>query len=179
MKVSATPLPGVLVVAPDLFRDDRGFFLESYHRRRYAEHGMDAEFVQDNHARSRRGVLRGLHLQARHPQGKLVRVSQGRVWDVAADVDPASPTFRQSFAIELSGDNQLQLFIPPGYAHGYCVLSEMADFHYKCTDFYRPEDARGIAWNDPELAIEWPLSRPVLSPADAANPSLADFLAAS
>lgn len=178
MKVSVTHLPGVLVVEPDLFRDARGFFLESYHRRRYAQRGIDAEFVQDNQARSRRGVLRGLHLQARHPQGKLVRVVQGRVWDLAADVDPASPTFRQCFGIELSGDNHRQLYIPPGYAHGYCVLSEVADLHYKCTDFYRPEDARGIAWNDPELAIQWPVTDPILSPADAVNPCLAAFLAA-
>ena len=161
---------------PDVFEDDRGFFLESYNRHRYTEAGIDLDFVQDNHSRSRRNVLRGLHLQVEHPQGKLVSVTSGCVWDVAVDIDPGSPTFRRSFGMELTGDNHTQLYIPPGHAHGYCVLSESADVQYKCTDWYYPEDARGIAWDDPELDIDWPIDDPAVSSADAANPTLAMFL---
>ncbi len=177
MKAEETALPGVLILHPDVHHDDRGFFLERYHRGRYAAlPGLDVEFVQDNHSHSKRGVLRGLHLQERHPQGKLVSVLSGRVWDVAADVDPQSPSFRRWVGVELSAANHRQLYIPPGYAHGFCVLSEGADLVYKCTDFYRPEDEQGLLWNDPQLAIDWPLKAPALSPRDAANPSLRDYL---
>ena len=177
MKAEETALPGVLILHPDVHHDDRGFFLELYHRGRYAAlPGLDVEFVQDNHSHSKRGVLRGLHLQERHPQGKLVSVLSGRVWDVAADVDPQSPSFRRWVGVELSAANHRQLYIPPGYAHGFCVLSEGADLVYKCTDFHRPEDERGLLWNDPQLAIDWPLKAPALSPRDAANPSLRDYL---
>jgi dTDP-4-dehydrorhamnose 3,5-epimerase len=177
MKATATALPGVVVIEPDVYRDERGFFLESYQRARYADvAGIDVEFVQDNHSRSARNVLRGLHLQRSHPQGKLVRVTKGEVWDVAVDVDPRSPTFLQWHGVHLTADNHLQMYIPPGYAHGFCVLSELADFEYKCTEYYRRDDEVGILWNDPELAIAWPVAAPVLSARDAANPSLREFL---
>ena len=177
MKAEETALPGVLILHPDIYRDDRGFFLERYHRRRYGTlPGLDVDFVQDNHSHSKRGVLRGLHLQKEHPQGKLVSVLAGCVWDVAADVDPQSPSFRRWVGVELSAANHKQLYIPPGYAHGFCVLSEEADLIYKCTDFYRPDDEWGLIWNDPQLAIDWPLRTPILSPRDAANPSLQDYL---
>ena len=132
--------------------------------------------MQDNHSRSRRGVLRGLHFQEQEPQGKLVRVSRGRVFDVAADIDPASPTFRQHVGVILDDESQTQLFIPPGYAHGFCVLSEVADFEYKCTAHYRPDDGRGVLWNDPALAIDWPVADPIVSAADQQNPTLDEYL---
>ncbi|RRJ82349.1 dTDP-4-dehydrorhamnose 3,5-epimerase [Aestuariirhabdus litorea] len=156
MKVLNTPLPGVIIIEPRLFGDKRGFFLESYSATRYREAGLDVEFVQDNHSRSSHHVLRGLHFQLRHPQGKLVRVSRGSVFDVVADVRTGSPTFGQWFGVELNDDNARQLYIPPGYAHGFQVLSDVADFEYKCTDYYHPEDEGGVAWNDPGLGIEWP-----------------------
>lgn len=178
MQCQQTKLPGVLILQPDVYRDSRGYFLESYNRGRYKDFpGLDLAFVQDNHSQSRRGVLRGLHLQRRHPQGKLVRVVQGAIWDVAVDIDPASPTFREWVGVELSGDSHRQLYIPPGYAHGFCVLSEQADVLYKCTEFRHAEDECGILWNDPELAITWPVDAPVLSDKDAANPSLREYLA--
>ena len=140
MRVIQTALPGVLLIEPQTFEDERGFFLETYHRDRYLEHGIQAEFVQDNHARSSRGVLRGLHYQLNHPQSKLVRVVRGEVFDVAVDVRKGSPTFGLWYGTNLSGENRQQLYIPEGFAHGYCVLSEMVDFEYKVSDFYRPED---------------------------------------
>lgn len=153
--------------------DERGFFLETWNRRRYLAAGFpDVSFVQDNHSRSRKGVLRGLHYQIRHPQGKLVRVSRGRVFDVAADVNPDSPTFGQWVGVELSDRNHRQLWIPAGYAHGFCVLSDEADCEYKCTAFYDPEDEGGIVWNDPTLSIDWPVSNPLVSAKDAVLPSL-------
>ena len=177
MKVIATKLAGVVILEPRVFSDERGYFLESYSRQRYAEvPGLDVEFVQDNHSRSKKNVLRGLHMQKQHPQGKLIRVVTGHVWDVAVDVDPTSPTFRQWVGIDLSERNHLQLYIPPGYAHGFCVLSDHADLTYKCTEYYFPEDEVGLSWNDPELAIEWPLQHPVLSARDSANPTLAEVL---
>ncbi len=177
MEVHRTKLPGVLIIEPDVHRDERGFFMERHHRRRYGElPGLDLDFVQDNHSHSRRGVLRGLHFQRRHPQGKLVSVISGAVWDVAADIDPASPTFRHWVGIELNAVNHRQLYIPPGFAHGFCVFSASADLLYKCTDFHHPEDEAGVIWNDAELAIEWPIADPVLSPRDARNPSLSDYL---
>lgn len=178
MRIEQTDLPGVVVIYPQVFGDERGFFLESYRKRRYdGIDGLNWDFVQDNHSRSRRGVLRGLHFQPRQPQGKLVRVSRGRVFDVAVDIDPASPTFRRHAAVILDDTEHAQLFIPPGYAHGFCVLSEVADFEYKCTAEYRADDARGVLWNDPALAIDWPVDAPLVSAADAANPTLDAYLA--
>jgi dTDP-4-dehydrorhamnose 3,5-epimerase len=177
MKVLETKLSGVLIIEPDVYRDERGFFLESYNLNRYAKiPGLDVPFVQDNHSHSKKGVLRGLHFQRRHPQGKLVRVVKGRVWDVAVDVNPDSMTFRQWVGVELTDANHLQFYIPPGYAHGFCVLSDSADFEYKCTDFYNPGDEVGLLWNDPDLAIDWPIDQPILSARDAANVDLSSLL---
>ncbi len=156
-----------------MYGDERGFFLETWNRRRYLDAGFpDVTFVQDNHSRSRKGVLRGLHYQIKSPQGKLVRVSRGRVFDVAADVNPDSPTFGQWVGVELSDVNHRQLWIPAGYAHGFCVLSDEADFEYKCTSFYEPGDEGGIVWNDPTLAIDWPVIKPLVSAKDAVLPRL-------
>jgi len=178
MRVIETHLPGVLVIEPRVFSDERGFFLETYHEERYRESArIEPRFVQDNHSRSRRGVLRGLHLQLGHPQGKLVRAATGRVWDVAVDVDSRSPTFCRWFGAELSDENHRQLYIPPGYAHGFVVLSDVADFVYKCTDFYRPEDEIGILWNDPELDVRWPVTAPIVSDRDGKNLLLKDYVA--
>ena len=161
MNFTETALAGVLIIEPDVFADERGFFVESYSRRRYAElPGLDIEFVQDNHSYSLRNVLRGLHLQRRKPQGKLLRVVTGHIWDVAVDVDPRSATFRQWVGVDLTGDNRLQLYVPPGYAHGFCVLSDAAHVEYKCTEFYDPKDEVGVVWNDSDLAIEWPVTAP-------------------
>jgi dTDP-4-dehydrorhamnose 3,5-epimerase len=177
LRIIETKLAGVLIVEPQVFNDDRGFFLESYNRRRYSQiPGLDVEFVQDNHSHSKKNVLRGLHLQRRHPQGKLVRVVAGHVWDVAVDVNPASPTFRQWEGVDLTDTNHRQLYIPPGYAHGFCVVSDTADVEYKCTQFYVPDDEVGLLWDDPQLDIRWPVDTPVLSKRDAANSSLRDFL---
>lgn len=173
MRVTETRLPGVLIVDPEVHGDERGFFLETFQAVRFAqETGADVTFVQDNHSRSRRGVLRGLHAQKKHPQGKLVRAARGEVFDVAVDIDPASATFRQWVGVMLSDTNHRQLWIPPGYAHGFQVLSEIADFEYKCTDYYDPDDEIGVVWNDPDVGIEWPLSAPTLSAKDRALSSL-------
>ena len=153
MNVIETALPGVLIIQPKAFGDHRGFFLETFQVERYREAGITLPFVQDNHSRSQRGVLRGLHFQKTRPQGKLVSVSRGAVYDVAVDIDPASATYGQFVGVELNDDNHRQLWIPPGYAHGFCVLSEVADFQYKCTDFYFPADEGGLAWNDPDVGI--------------------------
>jgi dTDP-4-dehydrorhamnose 3,5-epimerase len=179
MKAIPTKLDGVVIIEPDVFADDRGFFLETYHRHRYAELlRLDVEFVQDNHSHSIKGVLRGLHLQRRNPQGKLVRVVAGHVWDVAADVNPVSRTFKQWIGVELTGDNRRQLYIPPGYAHGFCVMSEAADVEYKCTTYFDRDDEVGILWCDIDLAIDWPIRNPVLSQRDQTNEPLASFLRA-
>jgi dTDP-4-dehydrorhamnose 3,5-epimerase len=162
MNVINTRLPGVLIIEPKVFGDARGFFLESYHEQRYRDAGIELPFVQDNHSRSQYGVLRGLHFQRTRPQGKLVRVTQGAVYDVVVDINPES----------LTADNHLQLWVPPGYAHGFCVLSDTADFQYKCTDLYFPEDEGGLLWNDPELGIAWPVESPQLSEKDLRNPRL-------
>ena len=177
MQCQETKLAGVLILEPDVYEDGRGFFLERYNYARYAGlPGLDVPFVQDNHSRSKQGVLRGLHLQRRHPQGKLVSVTRGAVWDVAVDIDPASPTFREWVGVELSEDNHRQLYVPPGYAHGFCVLTELADVLYKCTAFRHADDEYGILWNDADLDIAWPVQYPVLSEKDAANPLLAQYL---
>ena len=156
MKVIETELPGVLIIEPVVHGDTRGFFLESFHARRYAESGLPASFVQDNHSRSARGVLRGLHYQLRYPQGKLVRVVSGEVFDVAVDIRRGSPTFGRWVGATVSADNHRQLYVPPGFAHGFCVLSEYADFLYKCTDYYAPDDEHGVRWDDPDIGIAWP-----------------------
>lgn len=177
MKVIPTAIPDVLVLEPRVFGDARGFFLESFNQRAFAEAtGLNPTFVQDNHSRSARGVLRGLHFQVQQPQGKLVRVVRGAVFDVAVDIRPESPTFGRWAGVELSEDNHRQLWIPPGLAHGFLVLSETADFLYKTTDYYAPAHERSIAWNDPTLAIDWPLAgaQPALSAKDQAAMSLAE-----
>lgn len=177
MQVTTTPLEGVLVIQPKVHGDARGFFLESYSLARYREHGVPLEFVQDNHSRSAKGVLRGLHFQQHTPQGKLLRVTSGSIFDVAVDIDPASPTFKRHVSVELSADNMTQLYVPPGYAHGFCVLSDVADLNYKCTDYFDADDDCGIAWDDPELAIAWPVTKPGLSDKDRNRPTLQAWLA--
>ena len=173
MRVLPTALPGVLIIEPDVFRDERGFFLETYRLERYAEHGIAAPFVQDNHSRSRRGILRGLHAQLEPAQGKLVRAIAGEILDVAVDIRVGSPSFGQHVAVALSGENFRQLWIPPFFAHGFQVVSETAEVEYKCTEPYRPKGELAIAWDDPELAIPWPLREPILSSRDGAAPRLA------
>lgn len=173
MKVTPTDIPEVLLVEPDVFGDDRGFFMESYSVRKAEEHGLPTVFVQDNLSRSTQGILRGLHLQ-RHPhgQGKLVQVVDGEVFDVAVDVRRGSPTFGRWVGFTLSGTNHRQLYIPPGFAHGFCVISEHAFFAYKCTTPYHRESELGVAWDDPKLAIRWPVTAPKLSAKDAVHPRL-------
>jgi dTDP-4-dehydrorhamnose 3,5-epimerase len=169
MKVQSTQIPGVLIVDPTVFGDDRGFFLESFNEREMRNIGIDAHFVQDNHSRSQRNVLRGLHYQISQPQGKLVRVISGKVYDVAVDVRRDSQAFGKWVGVELSAENKRMLWMPPGLAHGFVVLSDSADFLYKATDYYAQEFERTILWNDPDLAIEWPLAgQPILSSKDAA-----------
>jgi len=174
VRVIDEPLPGVKLIAPVVHEDHRGFFMESYNRRRFAEIGITDDFVQDNHSRSAAGVLRGLHYQLRHPQGKLMRVVCGAVFDVAVDIRRGSPRFGQWVGMELSEQNQRQLYVPPGFAHGFCVLSERADFLYKCTELYAPGDEYGIAWDDPDLAIDWPPMPYLLSEKDRTFPKLSD-----
>ncbi|MNF42206.1 dTDP-4-dehydrorhamnose 3,5-epimerase [compost metagenome] len=176
MNVIGTKLPGVLIIEPKVFGDHRGFFIETFQVERYREAGISLPFVQDNHSRSPRGVLRGLHFQRTRPQGKLVSVSRGAVYDVAVDINPDSPTCGQFVGVELSDENHRQLWIPPGYAHGFCVLSEVADFQYKCTDLYFPEDEGGLLWSDPDVKIPWPVEAPKLSAKDQLNPTLRQLL---
>lgn len=169
MNVIETAIPEVLLIEPDVFGDQRGFFLETWNRERYQAAGFpDVDFVQDNHSRSSKWVLRGLHFQLNHPQGKLVQVVTGSVFDVAVDVRVGSPTFGQWVGHKLTEENHRQLWVPPGFAHGFCVLSDMVDFTYKCTDYYYPDDEGGVAWNDPEIGIDWPLDAPTLSAKDQA-----------
>ena len=178
MKVTETRLPGVRVIEPRVHGDERGFFIETFQAERYrSEAGIELPFVQDNHSRSMRGVLRGLHAQQPRPQGKLVRVARGEVFDVAVDIDPASKTFGQWAGEILSDTNHKQFWVPPGYAHGFVVLSDYADFEYKCTDYYEPKAEIGVIWNDPEIGIEWPLENPKLSAKDLKLPSLAELRA--
>ena len=167
MKVETTKLPGVLIIDPVVHLDPRGFFVERYQANTFSEHTLPREFVQDNHSRSSRGTLRGLHLQLSQPQGKLVYVLEGSIFDVAVDVRVGSPLFGQWVGIELTGDNFKQLYIPPGFAHGFCVTSDRADVLYKCTNYYLPGDEITIRWNDPDIAIQWPVSNPLLSRKDA------------
>ena len=172
MRVTPSSLPEVLLIEPDVFTDSRGFFMEIFHSEKYAEQGLPAVFMQDNHSRSVRGVLRGLHYQLRQPQGKLVRVVRGEVFDVAVDIRKGSPSFGKWVGVVLSEENQQQIYIPPGFAHGFCTLSEEADFLYKCTELYAPGDEYGIAWDDPGIAIEWPQLDYLLSDKDLGNPKL-------
>jgi dTDP-4-dehydrorhamnose 3,5-epimerase len=176
MKVTPTDLPGVLVLEPKVFGDARGFFLESFNQRVFNEAtGLDVQFVQDNHSRSAKGVLRGLHYQLQQPQGKLVRVVRGAVFDVAVDVRRSSPHFGRWAGIELTEENQRQFWVPPGFAHGFVVLSDSADFLYKATDYYAPAHERSVLWNDPRIGIEWPAGlAPLLSDKDRNAPLLAD-----
>lgn len=167
MKVIETKLSGVLIIKPEVFGDSRGFFKESFQTERYREIGIEYDFVQDNHSRSHKGVLRGLHFQIAKPQGKLVSCSRGAVFDVAADVNPISATFGHYVGIELTEENHFQLWVPPSYAHGFCVLTDFADFQYKCTDYYDPSDESGIIWNDPQININWPIKNPILSEKDS------------
>jgi len=169
----ATELPSVLVVEPDVHHDARGFFLETYHADKYREGGIDVRFVQDNHSQSVGGTIRGLHMQRSRPQAKLIRVVEGEIWDVAVDVRRGSPTFGRWVGVALSAENFRQCFIPEGFAHGFCVLSPKAQIEYKCTDLYDPGGEIGIAWDDPQLAIAWPVAAPLLSDRDRRNAPLA------
>ena len=174
MRAVPAEIPGVLIIEPDVHADGRGFFLETYHADKYRQHGIDRPFVQDNHSRSAIGTLRGLHLQLKRPQGKLVRVIEGEIYDVAVDVRRGSPTFGRFVAVSLSAENFRQCYVPPGFAHGFCVVSPTAQVEYKCTDLYDPASEIGIAWNDPALAIPWPARQPLLSPRDSHHPTLAE-----
>lgn len=175
MNVIKTDIEGVLVLEPKVFADARGFFMETWTRQRYAAAGLDVEFVQDNVSSSSQGVLRGLHFQHPQGQGKLVQVLQGEVLDVAVDIRVGSPTFGQHVTCLLSGENHRQFFVPAGFAHGFCVLSETALFLYKCTEFYNPKTESGVLWNDPDLGIDWPVAEPILSEKDAKLSCLKDI----
>ena len=170
-----TEIPDVVIIEPRVFGDERGFFMETWQRKTFAENGIDFDFVQDNHSLSGKGILRGLHYQIRQPQGKLVRVAEGEVFDVAVDIRSGSKWFGKWVGVRLSSENKRMLWVPPGFAHGFCVLSERAAFMYKCTDFYAPEHERSIVWNDPDLNIAWPLDgEPVLSGKDLQGTRLAE-----
>jgi len=174
LKVIETSLPGVLLLEPKVFGDERGFFMETYHVERFREIGIGAPFVQDNHSRSARGVLRGLHFQEPKAQGKLVRCPRGALFDVAVDIRRSSPHFGKWYCTELSEENKRMLWVPPGFAHGFCALTDIAELVYKCTELFDASADRAIAWNDPAIGIEWPISDPVLSAKDAAAPTLAN-----
>jgi len=174
MQVSKTPIDGLLTIEPKIFADPRGMFYEVYSENRYEEHGIPC-FVQDNHSVSKKGVLRGLHYQVNPGQGKLVRVTRGEIFDVAVDIRKQSPTYGKWWGLSLSETNNFQLYIPIGFAHGFCVLSESAEVLYKCSDYYSPENERGILWNDPDLAIDWPVKDPILSEKDAVSPLFSEL----
>ena len=174
MQVSKTPIDGLLTIEPKIFADPRGMFYEVYSENRYEEHGIPC-FVQDNHSVSKKGVLRGLHYQVNPGQGKLVRVTRGEIFDVAVDIRKQSPTYGKWWGLSLSETNNFQLYIPIGFAHGFCVLSESAEVLYKCSDYYSPENERGILWNDPDLAIDWPVKDPILSEKDAVYPLFSEL----
>jgi dTDP-4-dehydrorhamnose 3,5-epimerase len=175
VNVRTTPISGVLILEPRVFRDERGFFLETFRKEALERAGVAADLVQDNHSRSAKGTIRALHFQTPPGQSKLVRCARGAVFDAVVDLRRSSPTFKKSFSITLSDENHLQLYIPAGLAHGFCVVSDVADFVYRCGSYYDPATERGIAWDDPELAIPWPAERPILSERDRANPSLAEY----
>jgi len=173
--VRSTPLPGVLVVEPKVFRDARGFFLETFRKETFARLGLDAELVQDNHSRSTKGTIRALHFQIPPGQGKLVRCARGSVFDVAVDLRKSSPTFGRWWGADLSDRNHRQMWVPPGFAHGFCVTSAEADVVYRCTSYYDPDLERGIAWDCPDLGIRWPAEAPVLSDRDRCNPAFSQY----
>jgi dTDP-4-dehydrorhamnose 3,5-epimerase len=179
MKVRNTSLPGVLLVEPEVFRDERGFFLETFSTKKLVGSGIPEQFAQDNHSRSTRGVVRGLHYQLDHPQGKLIHVTRGRIFDVAVDIRRGSPTFGKWFGTELNDETLLSMWIPGGFAHGFCVMSEIADVTYKCTVPYDAADDRGIAWDDPSIGINWPVDNALLSQKDSSysplSPDRADL----
>jgi dTDP-4-dehydrorhamnose 3,5-epimerase len=177
MRVISTELPEVLVIEPTVYRDARGFFFESYHAERYVNSGIKGAFVQDNHSRSVKNTVRGLHLQVRRPQAKLIRVLVGEIYDVAVDVRVGSPTFGKWAGVRLSAESFRQYYIPEGFAHGFSVLTDVAEIEYKCTDFYDPAGQLGLAWNDPELSISWGVTNPILSDRDLANPTLREAAA--
>ena len=166
MKIITTSIAGILIIEPKTFQDKRGFFMETYNRNRYNVSGINATFVQDNLSRSLKNTLRGLHFQIKHPQAKLIQVISGEIFDVAVDLRPGSATFGKWTGIHLSDENRRQVFIPEGFAHGFCVLSEFALFYYKCSDFYAPDDEGGIIWSDPDIGIEWPIINPIISEKD-------------
>ena len=176
MKKIETALDKVLIIEPDVFGDDRGFFLESYTKWKYENLGIDCEFVQDNHSRSVKGVIRGLHFQREPGQAKLVRCTKGRIFDVAVDIRALSPTFGEWIGVELSERNKLQLYIPVGFAHGFAALDDLNDVQYKCDSFYDPETEDQIAWNDPDIGIEWPVKEPIISERDKKCQSLKKYL---
>jgi len=176
MRFEKTRIPGIVIIEPDVFRDARGFFLETYHRDKYRDGGVDAVFVQDNQSRSVKGTLRGLHAQRQHPQGKLVRAIEGEIFDVAVDLRHGSPTFGQWESAVLSAENFRQIYVPPGFAHGFCVLSDLAQVEYKCTDLYRRDDEFSIRWDDPRIGVQWPVASPLLSDKDRRAPLLAEVL---
>jgi dTDP-4-dehydrorhamnose 3,5-epimerase len=172
MKFSPTPLPGVILIELDAYRDARGHFLETFHKKKYQDAGIAGPFVQDNFSKSSRGTLRGLHAQLTHPQAKLVQIVSGEIWDVAVDIRPGSPTYKKWYGVTLSSEKPMQLYIPIGYAHGFCVLSESAEVEYKCSDLYDPSNELHLLWNDPDLAIQWPIKEPLLSAKDKDGVSL-------
>jgi len=174
MKVETTPLEGVLLITPEVFGDDRGFFMETYNAAKTASKGLPKIFVQDNHSRSKKGVLRGMHYQYPQWQGKLVRALFGEIFDVAVDIRADSPTYGEWFGVYLNHENKQQLYVPPGFAHGFCVTSDTADIAYKCTSDYQPAQDVGIRWNDPDIGINWPIDEPLLSKKDAKAPLLKD-----
>jgi dTDP-4-dehydrorhamnose 3,5-epimerase len=177
MKFTPMTIPGVLLVEPDVHRDARGFFMESFQQKKYTEAGITEPFVQDNHSTSLKGVLRGLHFQSRKPQGKLIRVTRGAIWDVVVDIRRGSPAFGKWMSVELSAENFRQLWVPPGLAHGFLVLSDVAEALYKCTDYFDSKDDRTVRWNDPDLAIPWPDMNPILSAKDAAALTMRELTA--
>ena len=166
MKVITTNIAGLLQIKPDVYKDERGFFMETYTEEKYFQNGIQSKFVQDNYSHSKKDVLRGLHYQHKKPQGKLIRVIKGTIFDVALDIRLSSPTYGCHYSTLLDGQEFHQLFLPPGIAHGFCVLSNFVDFEYKCTDYYNPGDEAGILWNDPELGINWPVKNPIVSDRD-------------
>ena len=176
MNIIAASIKDVLIIEPEIFKDNRGFFTETYHRKRYQEYGIHSVFVQDNLSCSVRGTLRGLHYQNRYPQAKLVQALTGEIFDVAVDLRPDSATFGKWTGVHLSDQNKRQLFIPEGFAHGFCVLSEAAHFSYKCSAFYDPDDERGLLWSDPDIGIDWPVKNPIVSEKDQGLPLLSSLL---
>ena len=176
MEITETELPGVLLITPKVFKDSRGFFLETWHRKKWEDQGHPVEFVQDNHSSSRKGTLRGLHCQLERPQGKLVRCIEGAIYDVAVDIRVGSPHFGQFTGIELTSSNHLQLYVPEGFAHGFLVLSAEAQVEYKCTNYYHPASELSILWNDPDIAIPWPTEHPILSDKDRIAPRLKEVM---